>query len=285
MANLQFDDEKDGDTPVTIHYFVDEAGTPTLFQQGGKVIVGEQGCSTYFFLGKLDVGDPVALDAELTALRAEILADPYYRGVPSLDPSRGKTAVQFHAKDDLPEIRAQVFHLLMQHDLRFSAVVRDKRKLVEQVQALNKADSTYRYRENEIYDDLVSHLFKSGFHEADRFRIVFAKRGNKDRTAAFQQAIENARASYEAKFGVKAASHAAIDVSIPRLHAGLQAVDYFLWALQRFYERAPDSADDRYWELVRPKARLVHDIDDTSEHSYGRYYTPDKPLTRETFRA
>jgi hypothetical protein len=38
----------------------------------------------------------------------------------------------------------------MEQDLRFSAVVRDKMRLVEQVQARNQAEPKYRYNENEI---------------------------------------------------------------------------------------------------------------------------------------
>jgi hypothetical protein len=68
----------------------------------------------------------------------------------------------------------------------------------------------------------------------------------------------------------------------PRQAGGLRAVDYFLWALQRFYEGAPDSSDDRYWEFVRSKAVLIYDIDDTRANSYGRFYTRKQPLTRAT---
>jgi hypothetical protein len=65
--------------------------------------------------------------------------------------------------------------------------------------------------------------------------------------------------------------------SSPVQHVGLQAVDYFLWALQRLYERG----EDRFWSFVWPKVRAVHDLDDPREHRFGTIYTPDKPLTRE----
>ena len=87
------------------HYFVDEAGDPTLFGQGGKAVVATEGCSRFFIEGKLECRDVDALAADLDALRAEVLADPYFKGVPSLDPSRKRTALQFHAKDDPAEIR------------------------------------------------------------------------------------------------------------------------------------------------------------------------------------
>ena len=64
-------------------YFVDEAGDPTLFGARGKVLVGSEGCSRYFALGLADVEDPLSLTADLTALRAQLVADPYFKDVPS----------------------------------------------------------------------------------------------------------------------------------------------------------------------------------------------------------
>ena len=112
-----------------IHYFVDEAGDPSLFNRKGRIIVGDPGCSGYFMLGKMEIEDPLQVARELEALRAELLADPYFKNVPSMQPGRGKTAIAFHANDDLPEIRREVFRLLSRQKVRFYAVVRDKRDL------------------------------------------------------------------------------------------------------------------------------------------------------------
>ena len=89
-------------------YFVDEAGDPVLFNARKQVVVGLDGCSRYFMLGALDVPDPIGLGSDLEELRKGLLADPYFKGIPSFDPARGKTAVAFHAKDDLPEVRREV---------------------------------------------------------------------------------------------------------------------------------------------------------------------------------
>lgn len=43
----------------------------------------------------------------------------------------------------------------------------------------------------------------------------------------------------------------------PRFVVGLQAVDYFLWALQRFYERG----EERYVQLIWPQTTMVCDLD------------------------
>jgi hypothetical protein len=130
----------------TLHYFVDEAGDPTLFNRKGHLIIGGDGCSNYFILGKMEIDEPAEVERELEAPRVELLVDPYFKDVPSMQPKNRKTAIAFHAKDDLPEIRREVYKLLLKKNLRFYAVVRDKRDLATYVQQQNERDATYRYR-------------------------------------------------------------------------------------------------------------------------------------------
>jgi hypothetical protein len=85
--------------------FIDEAGDPTLFNKKGQSLVGREGCSSFFIVGKLEVDKPNDLSQSLTRLRQGILADPYFSCVPSFQPEGQKTALLFHAKDDLPEVR------------------------------------------------------------------------------------------------------------------------------------------------------------------------------------
>ncbi|RZL67416.1 MAG: hypothetical protein EOP77_04880 [Variovorax sp.] len=126
------------------HCFVDEAGDPTLFDAKGHELPGQEGCSKFFILGALEVADPLRLAAELNALRSRLLADPYFRHVPSMQPERKKTALAFHAKDDVPEVRREVYQLLLQHELTFFAVVRDKGRVLEYVRQRNRNDVVYR---------------------------------------------------------------------------------------------------------------------------------------------
>ena len=69
--------------------------------------------------------------------------------------------------------------------------------------------------------------------------------------------------------------HLNISAATPKQYAGLQAVDYFIWALQRLYERG----EERYVAYLWRAFGLVHDIDDTRKADYGFYYTQNKPLT------
>jgi len=113
-------DEVKPQQPSSRHYFVDEAGDGTIFNKRGKVIIGTEGCSRFFMLGLLDAPAPLALHTSLDSLRTQLLADPYFKNIPSMQPQQNKTAVAFHAKDDLPEIRREVFKLIMScSNLRF----------------------------------------------------------------------------------------------------------------------------------------------------------------------
>lgn len=262
-----------------LHYFVDEAGDPTLFNRKGRVIVGQEGCSRYFILGKLEIEDPDALSAQLTALRLELLADPYFKAVPSMQPERRKTALTFHAKDDIPEVRREVYRLLLGARVRFYAVVKDKTHLATYVQQQNARDSGYRYRENEQYDLLVKELFDKLHHMADEVRICFAKRGNKPRNTAFRSALEQAAASFARSFGFAHPATNEVISSTPPHGPGLQAVDYYLWALQRFYERH----EERYLELIWSQVGEIHDLDRLEKGRRGVFYNRQKPLNLAAF--
>jgi hypothetical protein len=123
------------------------------------------------------VDDPPTLAADLVALRARLIADPYFKEVPSMQPEQRKTALLFHAKDDLPEVRREVFALLQRHAIRFSAIVRDKLAILAYVRRWNDADPAYRYRPNELYDFMVRRLFKERLHKHNAYRVYFAPRG------------------------------------------------------------------------------------------------------------
>lgn len=260
---------------VTCHYFVDEAGDGTLFNSSGKVIIGNEGCSKSFILGVLEVANPIVLRTSLESLRHNLMADPYFKDVPSMQPEAKKTAIMFHAKDDVPEVRREVFNLLLQFELKFLAVARDKRVVLDYVRQRNQSDNTYRYHPNELYDYMVRRLFKTLLHKADEYIITFSKRGKSDRTTSLKEALSKAKLKFEKQQNIQSASGFSVVPKQTKLAPCLQATDYFLWALQRYYERH----EDRYIEFLWSKVRLVHDMDDTRRHNYGEYYTRKKPLS------
>jgi hypothetical protein len=259
------------------YYFVDEAGDGTLFDRKGKVIVGSEGCSSFFMLGLLRVDDVDSLSAEFRILRARLMADPYFKGVPSMQPEAKKTALAFHAKDDLPEVRKEVLSLLARLPyLRFIAVIRDKSKLVSYVHQKNNTDPSYRFDPNELYDYLVRRLFRDQLHKHDCYHIFFSRRGSSDRTQALRLALDEAQKRFAEKHQIPV-HNAEINVEpgFPKDHPALQAVDYFLWTVQRLFERG----EDRFLSVLWPSFRLVIDMDDTRHARYGMYYDKKRPLT------
>jgi len=257
-------------------YFVDEAGDPNVFSRKGKPLVGTTGCSRFFIVGLLEVCAPGQLGSALDELRSRLLADPYFADVPSMQPDSGKTAVAFHAKDDLPEVRREVFRVLRAHEMKFLAIVRDKREVLRGVKAMNRLTPRHRYKPDDLYDDLVKRLFRDKLHIGAEIAIHFAMRGSRPRTKAFGDALAGARRNFYRKWGIEGASLVRILPGAPAGVPGLQAADYFLWSLQRFYERE----EDRYLKLLWPQYRLVIDLDDKRDANYGTYYSQKRPLTR-----
>jgi len=267
-------------------FHIDEAGDSVLFGKRGQVRVGKEGCSRYFVLGALQVMDPEALSNDMTELRRKILDDPYFNGVPSLQPETRKTALLFHAKDDLPEIRRDVFSLLQNHDTKFFAVIRDKHTMLAEVRFMNSPmmrdrQPDYRYRPDSVYDDMVSRLFKGMLHKGDGYQITFAARGKKDRSEALMHALELSKERFRKKWGIASTAPISLMIATPAENACLQAADYFLWALQRLIERG----EERYWSLLWPRVRLVIDHDDTRKSRAGVYYTQKRPLNRAAWES
>ncbi|WP_338462181.1 DUF3800 domain-containing protein [Synechococcus elongatus IITB7] len=258
-------------------YFVDEAGDGTVFNAKGKVIIGTQGCSRFFMLGLLQVEAPARIGQELENLRQEILADPNLAHIPSLQPDRRKTAIAFHAKDDHPLVRERVFQLIEKHQsqLKFFAVIRCKTALLQYIYERQRQSEDYRYRDNELYDYLVRRLFRDRLHTQEAYRIFFAKRGNSDRTKALKAALQGAIANLESAKGIRSTAAIEVQSVLSRDQPCLQLADYFLWVVQRLFEKQ----EDQYLQQVLPALSLIVDIDDATRQPFGRYYSRQKPIS------
>jgi hypothetical protein len=276
-------------TPTdTCHLFVDEAGGPELFDRKGRPIIGTNGCSRFFMLGMLEVDEPEPLATALTGLRAQMLSDSYFKTAYSFQPEKKKTALLFHAKDDLPEVRMKVFDMLRSFGktLHFRAVVCDKQVIRAREQARRDASPGYRYNPDALYDELARALFGKFSRMADRYQLRVARRGNKERSAALRLALEHAENDFASNFGFSRGGMSRWHVTItnPRDTICLQAADYFLWALQRFYEpRVHPETDeviheDRYLNAMLPQVSQIYDLH--FGPMQGTFFTPANPLTR-----
>ena len=131
----------------------------------------------------------------------------------------------------------------------------------------------YHYNPNNVYDYFVKLLFQNALHKEDKYFITFAKRGRSDRTDALQKAIIKSQKLYDKKHHTNTKFRFDAIPEIPQNNYGLQAVDYFLWALQRLYERK----EDRYFEYLKDSFSTVLDI--SNSPSKPILYTKRKPLS------
>jgi hypothetical protein len=261
------------------HYFVDEAGDLSFFNKKGRIIVGQPGVSKFFMVGVAQIADPEAVTWELNALRAKLMTHPRYKGIPSMQPEAKKTAISFHAKDDYAEIREQVFELIQYFDVKVFFAIRSKAEIAEAAKA-NFKSLGKKLQQNALYDDLIKRLFKNLLHKADVVQIAIARRGKEAREEALKQAINQAQKNFEAKWKISSNSSILIELVYPSQVAGLQVVDYYLWALQRLYERE----EDQFFKPLAQKYRLIMDLDDKRNKGYGEWYSDRNPLTLEKLR-
>ncbi len=265
-------------TPNRSHFYVDESGDLSLFDRRGRIVVGMPGVSTFFMVGLAEVAEPHALRLAMRSLRESLLSDPYLTGIPSMRPDRRRTAICFHAKNDCPEVRWQVFKLLRGHDIKIQVAIRRKAELAHALKRNHKRG--VRWQPDGVYDDLIKRIFKNVLHRADENVITVARRGKSDRLDALTNAIRRAQRNFYRSFGRPSNKPTKIDINVPSNSEGLQAVDYCLWALQRLFERG----EDRYYNFLADKFRLVMDLDDTRNKQYGEWYSDSNPLSVEKIK-
>jgi hypothetical protein len=261
--------------PDIRYYFVDEAGDLTIFNKKGKVIVGQEGCSKVFMVGLLHLPEPEIAEQKLNNLRTRLMADPRFSNIPSMQPDAGKTALFFHAKNDVAEARQEVFKLLPELGAKVQVAIRRKSDLASAARLLPQQARQNLLQPSVIYDNLVARLFKNMLHQADENKIVFARLGKSERREALGQAITKAKQNYETSWGKEIHGTTAIDVALSSKVIGLQVIDYYLWALQRLYERG----DDQFFLPLAKNYSMIMDLDDRRRKNYGEWYTKSNPLT------
>ena len=176
--------------------------------------------------------------------------------------------------------------------IRFHVAAADKQAIARSEQAKRAAELKYRFKPDSLYDELTGELFSGMRRFADEHRLCVAKRGNKERNEAIHAALAKADSAFESRFGFKRKGQWTVEVSDPIRRVCLQAADYFLWAVQRFFEtrfypatkspvmdKATGAAirEGRYLNLVWPQITEIHDLHFGSDH--GTRWSQAKPLT------
>ena len=261
------------------NYYVDEAGDLTFFDKRGRIIVGKPGVSQLFMVGVAHLPQPKQAAIKLQLLRQYLLADPYFKDVPSMKPESKKTSLCFHAKNDLPEVRREVFKLLPTLQPKVQVAIRRKQDLAHTAKQSFKQFKR-KMNINAIYDDLVKRLFKNLLHKADENHIICAVRGDSARQQALEEAIQKAQKNFHKKWNISVNNKILIRTAYPPESPGLQVIDYYLWALQRMLERG----EDRFFQLLAPGFRLIMDLDDTRNNHYGQWYSDKNPISLQKIK-
>jgi hypothetical protein len=248
------------------YFFVDESGDSTFFDRHGNVIVGEPGCSSYLLIGYVRTDLPREVRLALSELRTRLMADPLFSGIPSFASAHRA----FHAKDDSPEVRAEVFKVLRVLPLKAQFVFARKR--------LKTFRSQFHSKEGEFYDHLVTHLFKRSLHLATDNHIVFEKRGSRARQLPLTNAVQKAATGFESIYGKGLATRVKVECHSPSGEPCLQAADYFLWAVQRLFTKR----EDRFFRTLEPQIEFVWDLYDTENYP-NNIYTKKNPLDINKF--
>lgn len=166
------------------YFFVDESGDFNLFNKKGQMIVGKEGVSNFLMVGVADVSNPKELNNGLTELRKTLMTDPYFKDVPSMQPSNRKTSLLFHAKNDLPEVRREVFKLLKSSGIKVVVAIRRKIELAKFAKAYFEMKGK-KLTENDIYDDLIKRLFRNLLTKQMKILLFFQKEVLRARTKLF----------------------------------------------------------------------------------------------------
>ena len=236
-------------------FFVDESGDPTFYDRKGNLIVGQPGCSPILILGLVETQDPKPLREAIWALQQKVVQDSYFQDFPSLK----RTAIAFHAKDDVPEIRYQFFKLLAALDFEAQFIVARK---IERV-----FRSNFRAQESAFYDHLVAHLFENLLHRHERNFVYFAKRGSRERQAPLSRAIERGIERFDEKWGTQVTTEFMVQAQTAKGEPCLSVVDYMNWAVYRAFT----TGEMRYYRVVAEKVSLLVDLYDVANYPNNWY--------------
>lgn len=247
-------------------YFVDESGDPNFLGKGKKDLLSTGAASLWFMVGYLELVDHKALTHRFATIRDEIAADEFINVIPSVRHSLRF----FHANKDCREVQERVFKALKATEFRFHAVVLRKR--------IDQYLSKFRGKRECLYAYMVERLLETKLHLHPAIDVYFAKLDSVINETNMRGALEKAKERMLVKY--PATKHGAIRIFMQQPHqlAGLQAVDYCLWAIHRVYNHR----DFRYYHYLTDKISLVHDLSCGTEY-YGTYFNKRKLLTRERF--
>lgn len=211
-----------------LYVFADEAGELAFHAKSSR----------YFILTTLTVPDCSIGDA-LLALRRHLA----WEGI--------ETHPEFHATEELQQVRDRVFDVLQQHDFRIDATIFEKAKVRPDI--YRSTDHFYQF----VWYYHLRHLAREAI-PASTTRLLLAPATIADRKRKQEQfttAVRNVVSQ------LRLAAPPQLAFWMARTDPCLWAVDYCCWAIQRKWERTwLGQPDDRSHRLIASRIRSEFDI-------------------------
>lgn len=262
--------ESNGGKHSHYHRFLDEAGDTTFYGKGKTPILGENGVSKAFILGMLKVNEPLSdVREKVKELQNEIVTDPWFKDVPSIQKQIAKGGYYLHAKNDVQEVRKLAFEFIRNLDCSFEAVVARKDYLLY--------EKLHHGKESKFYADLLSHLLKNKFKKYDRLVLNIASRGQCTTHRNLEFGKHKAHERWSKTHDENHTCDVQFNVQQPTSEPLLNLADYFCWSIQRVFERG----EDRYFQFISDKVSLVLDLYPIDGYKGGssNYYRTSNPIS------
>lgn len=258
--------------PFKYHRFLDEAGDTTFYSKGKIPILGAEGVSKSFILGMLKVKTPLnEVREKIIALQNQIINDPYFDEIPSIQKKKVLMGYYLHAKDDVPEVRKMVFELINSIDCSFEAVVGRK--------IYSLYEKKHNGKEVEFYADLLSHLLKNKLNKYEELVLNISHRSKCTTHHNLQRGLDKSIEISAKKNPDKCnCCKVVFNVQQPTREPLLNIADYFCWAIQRVFEKG----ETRYYDFISEKVSTIVDLYDSEKYDNSQnYYGRKNKLTKE----
>lgn len=249
---------------IKVNYYFDEAGDTQILGRRGINLLEKGTVSKTFMVGYLESKNTKEFTKSLNNLKLELAKDDYLFAIPSFHHS----IEMFHANKDCAEVREKVFKLIKQQDFKFYCVVARKNEDLWR--------KKFNLNQKQLYKYLVSKLLENRLHLYNQIDLYFSAMGSTVHQASMQEAVDNAVSSYNEKWKIENKNQIRIFIQQNSEIPLLQAADYVLWTIQRAYERG----DFRYYNYLKEKIYLIHDIFDSKKYP-NNFYTPENPLEQK----
>ncbi len=236
------------------YFFIDECGDPEFYGKRKKLLVGQPGYHPLLIMGMMRTHKRKMLRKKVIQFQNEILADPMYNTIPSLNKPKGW---YLHAKDDHPEIRAKFFEFLRNcNGFKIYMVIGRKELEIFNKKHNNKA--------SEFYFDLVHHLLKNRVYQENFDHRLYLAHREKTTLDKFKSAIDQAliRQKDTGDFTYK------YDIVKSQEYPEMSIVDYMIWALQRYIMKG----EGRFFNALIDKYSLIIDLYDRANYENRRNY-------------